>query len=233
MKLFTRHRKAVPTLNTHQIAVAWQAISLMLDYPTPHSIQQIGALAPELEELPDPVRLPLQQMVLFLEATPLAVLEADYVETFDVTRKCCLYLSYFHAGDTRKRGVALVEFKQAFRKAGLEVAGEELPDHLCVVLECGAIADQKIAWKLLTDHRAGIEMLRVALLERESPWTPAVIALSATLPELQGDDHEVLAKLISDGPPAEEVGLQPYAMDPRLNPIPHDPAAMSNPVGAK
>lgn len=76
-----------------------------------------------------------------------------------------LHLTYFAYGDTRRRGVALVEFKQAYRKAGVEwdEAEGELPDHLCAVLQFGATLDADGAWKLLNDHRAGIEMLRLAL----------------------------------------------------------------------
>ena len=101
-------------------------------------------------------------------------LQRDYVETFDVTRRCCLYLTYFAHGDTRKRGLALVQFKQAYREAGVELDAAELPDHLCVVLEFGATVDAETAWRLLNDHRAGIEMLRIALAETGSPWHDAL-----------------------------------------------------------
>ena len=139
-----------------------------------------------------------------------------------MTRRCCLYLTYFAHGDTRKRGLALVQFKQAFRKAGVEFDAAELPDHLSVVLEFGAAYDADTAWRLLNDHRAGIEMLRIALAEKGSAWHDLLLALVATLPELKGEDEEKMVALIAKGPPSEEVGLdlQPYAMDPRLNPRP-------------
>ena len=95
-------------------------------------------------------------------------LQEEYVDTFDVTRKCSLHLTYFTQGDTRKRGVALVEFKQAYRKAGVEFDTDaELPDHLCVVLEFGAVQDWATAWHLLIRHRVGIEVLRAGLAQRE------------------------------------------------------------------
>jgi nitrate reductase beta subunit len=60
----------------------------------------------------------------------------------------------------------------------------ELPDHLCAVLQFGATLDADGAWKLLNDHRAGIEMLRLALTSWRnddrttgSPWAHALIAL--------------------------------------------------------
>ncbi|OLP72959.1 nitrate reductase molybdenum cofactor assembly chaperone [Salmonella enterica subsp. enterica serovar Javiana] len=158
------------------------------------------------------------------------------METFDVTRRGCLYLTYFAHGDTRKRGLALVQFKQAYRRVGVELDAEELPDHLSVVLEFGASYDKDVAWRLLNDHRAGVEVLRMALAERGSPWHDVVAALVATLPDLRGEDADKLAALVAEGPPAEEVGLDlaPYALDPRLNPRPSESAELGPtiPVGA-
>jgi nitrate reductase molybdenum cofactor assembly chaperone NarJ/NarW len=67
-------------------------------------------------------------------------------------------------------------------------------------------------------------MLRIALAEKGSAWHDLLLALVATLPELKGEDEEKMVALIAKGPPSEEVGLdlQPYAMDPRLNPRPSD-----------
>ena len=45
---------------------------------------------------------------------PLPELQADYVETFDTRRRCNLFLTYFAHGDTRKRGMALLRFKQTY-----------------------------------------------------------------------------------------------------------------------
>jgi nitrate reductase delta subunit len=164
--------------------------------------------------------MPLTSLLDHLASQPLQAAQRDYVETFDHTRKCALYLTYFSYGDTRRRGVALVQFKQAYKRAGVELSDAELPDHLAVVLEFGATADREAAWKLLGDHRAGIEMLLLALQGRQSPWAAAIEALKATLPELDGDGLAAVQRLVEAGPPQEEVGLQAYARDPRLNPNP-------------
>ena len=62
----------------------------------------------------------------------------DYVETFDLRRRCCPYLTYYAFGDTRKRGMALLRFTHAYRANGFALASEELPDHLAVVCEFAA-----------------------------------------------------------------------------------------------
>ena len=46
----------------------------------------------------------------------------DYVETFDNRRRCNLFLTYFAHGDTRKRGMALLRFKQTYLASGFELA---------------------------------------------------------------------------------------------------------------
>ena len=154
-------------------------------------------------------------MVDHLERSELEELQEGYVETFDTRRRCNLFLTYFAHGDTRKRGVALLRFKQTYLRSGFDLdarpdSGAELPDHLCVVLEYAATVDQALGWELLLDHRAGLELLRLALREQDSPWAGAVAAVSATFPPLRGDERDAIRALAATGPPAEEVGLTPY-----------------------
>ncbi len=213
-------RKAKPALAASDLATAWQSVSLLLDYPGPAVVAAVPAIVAASAGLPDGVRTPLVRLATHLAASDLGRLQSEYVATFDHTRRCALHLTYYAFGDTRKRGVALVRFKQAFRAAGLEVTDAELPDHLCVVLECGASGGVDVAWKLLTEHRAGIELLRLALAEKGSPWLDGVLALLATLPPLDGDGEAAVARLLAEGPPGEDVGMDAYALDPQLNPHP-------------
>lgn len=220
MNPFRRTARAGSRLKDEQLRVAWQAVSLLLDYPSEESVARHDLVRRAIAPLPEAVRMPLTSLLDHLASQPLEQVQRDYVETFDHTRKCCLYLTYFSYGDTRRRGVALVQFKQAYRRAGVDLCADELPDHLGVVLEFGASADRDAAWKLLGDYRAGIEMLLLALQERNSPWAAAVVALRATLPELDGEGLVAVQRLVEAGPPQEDVGLQAYALDPRLNPRP-------------
>ena len=233
-----RHRDAQPGISEQALVDTWQIVSLLLDYPDEVLVSRVPMLRGVVAGLPEAQQAPLSEVLDTLEQRDLGELQAEYVDTFDVTRKCSLHLTYFTHGDTRRRGVALVEFKQAYRRAGVEFDTDaELPDHLCVVLEFGAVQDRTTAWHLLTRHRVGVEVLRAGLAQRSSAWLPAVQALRSTLPELDGDDQTALMRLVAEGPPQEEVGLEPYAIDPRLNPRPDpvDTTAMLGttiPVGA-
>jgi nitrate reductase delta subunit len=199
------------SLTESQLVLAWQSASLMLGYPDEQLVSRAGLLRDVAARLPAAVADPMTAFLEHLESTALPDLAADFVATFDHRRRCCLYLTYFQYGDTRNRGVALLRFKTAYREAGVILGDEELPDHLGVLLEFGATADVASARALLLEHRAGLELLRLALEDAHSPWVHVLCAVSATLPPLAGDDREAVMKLAAQGAPAEEVGLAPFA----------------------
>ena len=195
-------------LDDREVATAWQVASLLLDYPD--EAQPLDVIESAVAELPPVVAEPLARFLEHRRTTPLEKLQEDYVETFDTRRRCTLFLTYFLHGDTRKRGMALLRFKHAFMAAGLEIDDRELPDHLTVVLEFAATADLESGRRLLLDHRAGLELLRLSLTDLGSPYADLVNAVCAGLPPLAGDDLEMVRKLAAEGPPDEEVGLTPY-----------------------
>jgi nitrate reductase delta subunit len=145
----------------------------------------------------------------WLRATPPTEVAQHYVTTFDLRRRCALYLTYYRYGDTRKRGMAMLTFKTAYRAAGFEPADSELPDYLPMVLDFAALAPR--GQKLLRAHRADLELLRRALREAASPYADVIEAVCAQLPGLRKRDHVLVQRSWADGPPAEEVGLEPFA----------------------
>jgi nitrate reductase delta subunit len=220
-----RHKR----LTDQQLVLAWQCASLLLGYPDEELLARAGLLHDVALKLPAVVSDPLMAFLGHLEATPLPQLAADFVATFDHQKRCCLYLTYFEFGDTRNRGVALLRFKTAYREAGMLLSDAELPDHLGVLLEFGATADVAMARTLLLEHRAGLELLRLALEDAHSPWAHVLRAVSATLPPLAGDDRDAVMKLAAQGPPAEEVGLAPFA-PPEYMPQTDMPQTRGGPV---
>ena len=206
-----------PAHSAQTLTVAWQAASLLLDYPDETLLGNLEMVRAAARTLPDPIRSSLEEFLVHLESTPLEDLQQEYVETFDNRRRCNLFLTYFAHGDTRKRGMALLRFKQTYLSSGFELAAAELPDHLCVVLEYAAIIDQRLGRDLMLDHRAGLELLRLSLRDLGSPWSCVVDAVCATLPALRGDERDAVRRLAAEGPPEEEVGLAPFAT-PQFSP---------------
>jgi nitrate reductase delta subunit len=145
----------------------------------------------------------------WLAATAPTDVARHYVQTFDLRRRCALYLTYYRYGDTRKRGMAMVEFKAAYRGAGFTPDEDELPDYLPMVLDFGALCDR--GQRLLRAHRTDLELLRRALADAQSPYAEVLAAVCAHLPAL---GHRELGQVLAawqSGPPTEEVGIEPFA----------------------
>jgi nitrate reductase molybdenum cofactor assembly chaperone NarJ/NarW len=192
-------------------ALCYQVAASLLCYPDEELLDRLPLLRAASAELGEEQASLLQPVLDRVARTPLLELQQEYVETFDLRRRCALYLTYYAFGDTRKRGMALLNFKSAYRKAGLVVDESELPDHLAVVLEFAATADLKNGRRLLLEHRAGLELLHLSLRDRGSSYAAVVAAVSATLPKLRGDEGDAVRRLVLEGPPNEEVGLEPFA----------------------
>jgi nitrate reductase molybdenum cofactor assembly chaperone NarJ/NarW len=217
-------RRPAAHLSPEQLTLVWQSASLLLDYPDEALLGRLDTIRAAADLLPRAIGDSLRTVVAHLASTPAAELQAAYVETFDTRRRCNLFLTYFSHGDTRKRGLALLRFKQTYLRSGYLLDDSELPDHLCVVLEYAATVDRVQGRTLILDHRAGIELLRLALRDTGSPWAAAVDAVTATLPPLRGDEWDAVRRLAAEGPPEEEVGLAPFAT-PEFSPAagPPDP----------
>ena len=203
-----------PAASPAELATARQAASLLLGYPDEELLGRLPLLRAAVAPLPAGLAESLGRVLDHLEKTPLQRLQADYVATFDLRRRCCLYLTYFTHGDTRKRGMALLQFKHLYTRAGLTLTDEELPDHLAVVLEFTATGDVARGERLLCEYRPGLELIRLALEEAGSPYAWVLQAVSATLPPVEAADRAAVMRLAQQGPPAEEVGLDPYGAIP-------------------
>lgn len=209
----------VPT-TPGQRRTAHMAAALLLGYPDAETLAAAAAVRDAVGDLPRPVHERLDGLARHLLESDPRELQAAYVATFDLKRRCSLYLSYYGAGDTRRRGTALVRFVEAYRAAGWEPTEDELPDFLPTVLELSARSttdeESQISGALLAAHREGIEVLRSALAALDSPWTAAVEAVCLTLPAVDARTLDHVIELVTAGPPTELVGLSslpPYGSD--------------------
>lgn len=181
--------------------------SLLLDYPDQQWFDRLETLESHLPQIP--VQIAELFGAFIDESRQLGSTEVQrrYVQTFDLKRKCSLYLSYFATGDTRKRGTALVTFLEAYRATGWDFDAEELPDYLPAVLEFSARCDDPIAEALLSSHIEGIEVLRAALESMGSHWAGLIRSITLSLPPVDQETQERVLALVSEGPPTETVGL--------------------------
>lgn len=203
-------------ITAEQTRGAFIVASRLLAYPNQQLLTDLPAIRQVAASLPPQSRDLAQRHIAALEGRELLDLQAEYVSVFDLKRRCCLYLTYYLNGDTRRRGMALWRFQETYRMAGWSVNNGELPDFLPVLLEFAAAGEEPelAARHLLQEHREGLEVLRVALAKFDSPATHVVAMVLSMLPELTEEQHEAALKLVAQGPPAEDVGwitLQPFS----------------------
>jgi nitrate reductase molybdenum cofactor assembly chaperone NarJ/NarW len=214
MLTLTRRPTRGVALSDRDQRLFWRIAALLLDYPGAQTLAMTGQLTAAAMELPEAVGTPLLDFLSeFSSADPMQ-LAARYVETFDMRRRATLHLTYYAYGDTRKRGMALLRFKHAYRQAGMQVGDDELPDYLPLVLEFAATVDPVQGERLLAEHVPVLELLRLSLRDSGSSYAGILAAILATLPPINIADRRRIAELAAAGPPEEDVGLEPFAMDP-------------------
>ncbi|MBP2328125.1 nitrate reductase delta subunit [Kibdelosporangium banguiense] len=192
-------------------ALTLRIVSLVLQYPDNELLanrSEIESVVTTLAE--SPARAHLLGFMQWFATESATHLARHYVETFDLRRRSSLYLTYYLHGDTRRRGMALLTLKQRYRAAGFVPPDDELPDFLPMVCEFAALEGRR-GEAPLRQHRQGVELIRAALHDSGSRYAAVLDALGEMLPGLSTEDEEAVAELMLTGPPAEDVGLAPFA----------------------
>jgi nitrate reductase delta subunit len=122
--------------------------------------------------------------------------EERYSDLFDRGRALSLHLFEHLHGDSRDRGSAMVELKQLYESAGLDLSSSELPDYLPVVLEYLSCRDLNEAREMLADCAHILKVIARALIARQSHYAAVLLALLVIAGEPPVDATKV--------PPAKE-----------------------------
>jgi nitrate reductase delta subunit len=191
-------------------ATVFGCASVLLSYPEATFSEDLAAVARAAATLPrGSVRTRLEEAARWLGGLSWSDAATLYVDTFDLRRGTCLYLTYYRHGDTRERGLALTALIDTFRAAGFRVSPGELPDFLPALLELAAAVPSGAA--VLSDHRMALDALRLALTQTDTRYAGVVAAVGTALPRPSRADREALRRYRSQGPPSERVGLEPFA----------------------
>ncbi len=187
-----------------------RVLSQLLSYPD-HDVRQKWPqlmLALNEEAVLSKARLTeLQALVAHLLSLNALELESRYVETFDRGRATCLHLFEHVHGDSRDRGPAMIDLTKTYEQSGLYLAPEELPDHLCVVLEFASTQTPEVAKAFLGEMSHILTVIFSALLKRESPYA---VLLAAVL-ELAGLRAQAVAIAVEQS--LDESWSEPEAFD--------------------
>lgn len=187
-----------------------RALARLLAYPDQQLRSELGLLVDAIDQeavLPAARRAELRALAIGLQRMDPIDIESRYVETFDRGRATSLHLFEHVHGDSRDRGPAMIDLAQTYEKAGLFLSPEELPDHLCVVLEFASTQPPQVARSFLGEMAHILNAVFSALVKRESPYAAVVAAVL----EMAGEKPHAVP--ITQDEPMDESWAEPQAFD--------------------
>lgn len=159
-----------------------RALGALLGYPGPALRAALPEIAEEIEAaalLNGKARADLAALIAALAGAEPMEAEEAYVELFERGRSTSLYLFEHVHGEARDRGAAMIELKELYAAAGLDLAGGELPDYLPVVLEYLSGRDRREARDMLGDCAHILRLIGETLMRRGSRYAAVLDALLA------------------------------------------------------
>lgn len=189
---------------------SFKLASLLLQYPTPELRAALAGVEPRDLEGLRRSRGAVAALLDRYATAPSGELDRLYTETFDFSKQRSLHLTYHLHGDSRQRGIALLRLKQGYEAAGLEFTTAELPDYLPLMCEFAALVPDA-GRELLAQHAVSIELIRASLRRDANPYAGALDLVAERLPGLSRRELAKLRRLAAEGPPTEQVGLEPFA----------------------
>jgi len=129
----------------------YRILSALLTYPEPELLAAVPELDAALAHLPR-MRGQLDPLFAHLLGHDLIELQQTYVQTFDRTPSHSLHLFEHIHGESRDRGQAMVDLMEEYKKHGLFMTDDELPDYVPLFLEfLSQLPDEEAAGRLLGD----------------------------------------------------------------------------------
>jgi nitrate reductase delta subunit len=163
----------------------FKVLSLLLSYPQAEWVNELHLMEAVLEQEESKNSLALPQLsALFnaLRAEPLLDLEQNYVATFDRNPSHSLHLFEHIHGESRDRGMAMVNLIEEYRKHGLDMDADELPDFVPLFLEYLTQLDDQDALNMLGETIDVMALIGRKLKGNNSPYQHVFAVLESMSP---------------------------------------------------
>ncbi|WP_370660102.1 nitrate reductase molybdenum cofactor assembly chaperone [Massilia atriviolacea] len=164
------------TTNRH-----YQVLSSLLLYPEPELIAELPSLANAMAHSPA-LHAPLLPLFAYLSDGALIDLQQNYVTTFDRNPSHSLHLFEHIHGESRDRGQAMVDLMEEYKRGGLHMTGDDLPDFVPLFLEFLAQQTTEEAARLLSDAVHVLAHIGRKLAANASPYAGVFAVLEHLSP---------------------------------------------------
>ncbi len=157
-------------------------LALLLDYPGPGLLADTLVARSVLAGGRPIVTAALNDFVEAIANIDLNQLEEVYARTFYIAPVCVPYVSVHLFGEeSYKRGELMARLRGLYEEIGFD-AGDELPDHLAVLMRVAPLLDVEIRDELIEYCLCGPASAMAASLGRtENPYRHVLVAIAALL----------------------------------------------------
>ena len=116
------------------IQQSYDGLARLLDYPEAKERLQQSYDSVDAFLTQSGIESPAAPFGELVRTSTLAELQEDYVAHFDFNPAAAPYLGHHLYGDNQKKGAYMIKVKQEYGRHAFEPEGNELPDHLAVLL---------------------------------------------------------------------------------------------------
>lgn len=111
-----------------------ELFAVLIDYPESkddieHQFDALIGLLPENKSYR------LRQLKIWLNKQSLGYIQEAYTAIFDINSLCSPYVGYYLFGEDYRRSLLITGLKEKFRQFGFKQQGNEMPDHISVLLK--------------------------------------------------------------------------------------------------
>ena len=163
----------------------YKVLSLLLSYPQAEWVNELELmenLLDDEEAINGKARQQLAELFHSLRTESLLELEQNYVATFDRNPSHSLHLFEHIHGESRDRGMAMVNLIEEYRKHGLDMDGDELPDFVPLFLEYLSQLPDQDALNMLGETVDVMALIGRKLKGNNSPYHQVFAVLEAISP---------------------------------------------------
>ena len=182
-------------MTSHEDAVARLACAWLLWYPDDRMFERLPDIRAALAELPAQTRDPLTAFLGWLD-------EQDRKFLANLGNRTEQAKLRIESLESRR---AVLDQRRIDRLKPFYRARAEF-------FEFAAIGDRLTGDALLAEHVGAIGLLHSALESMGSPYALVVEAVIATLPAITPEIADRMAAIATQGPPSEQVGLEPFTI---------------------
>ena len=161
----------------------YELFSEIIDYPNPNLSKRLSECISLLSPLNEEGAALLKEFQGFLEKTPLGQMEEIYARTFDLQAICYPYVGYYLFGEDHWRSLFMAGLKEHYNFFDFS-AGQELPDHLSVMLRFLSQQNNGEREELISECiLPALKKMVIGFEGKENPYTPVLQALFLILRE--------------------------------------------------